>query len=591
MDREKKLLNYCAVVLIAVVGLIIYANSLGGSFVWDDTVLIKDNVALRSPNRSLDFIGQSWRGGTISRAYPARPVQIITYVAEYSLWKLNVFGYHLVSVIFHILAAICVWQLVNLLFRNNLLALLTSLFFMVHPVHTEAVSYISGLADPMSAVFILSCLIFYIKGVEDKNIYFNMAAAVLCVLALLTRENSVMLPVLILLYHYISKERVRIKDIAPVFIITGIYIALKVTALKPICPILCNTTPLQRLPGFFVAITNYLRLLVLPFGLHMEYGTKFFTFGYPQAVIGLSISAALVALAFIYRRKSPLIFFSISWFLIMLLPQSNLIPVNAYMAEHWLYLPSIGFALLISEGILYIYKYKLWRAAALGIAAALLIFYAFLTIRQNDYWKEPINFYERTVKYAPWSKGAYTNLAALYNDAGRQADAIRIYERVLEIDSNYPIACSNLAKIYGEMGRRDEATALFERAIARDRNCVLAYNNLANIYSDMGKRDEAVALYKKAIEINPGFALAYNNLANRYGEMGRYDEAIALYNKALEIDPGFAAVYNNMAKVYNDMGKLDEAILLLEKALAIDPTLTAARDNLNKLRAIKERGR
>ena len=162
-----------------------------------------------------------------------------------------------------------------------------------------------------------------------------------------------------------------------------IYIVLRLTVLRFLLPHISRSTTLfQRIPGFFVAITNYIRLLFLPLNLHMEYGAKLFYLTNPQAIIGILILSSLLIYAF-RIRNSKLTFFSISWFFVALLPLSNLYPINAYMAEHWLYLPSIGFFLLLSQGLNYLYTNKNLKVFTAILTITLLIFYSSLTIKQN----------------------------------------------------------------------------------------------------------------------------------------------------------------------------------------------------------------
>ncbi len=201
------------------------------------------------------------------------------------------------------------------------------------------------------------------------------------------------------------------------------------------------------------------------------------------------------------RKAKGLIFFGLLWFLIALLPVSNLYPINAYMAEHWLYLPSIGLFLIAAGGLTYLYKVKglkiLFWVSVIGIAA----FYCCLTIRQNKYWSNPITFYERSLEYAPGSIRMHNGLALAYYNAARPAKAIAAFKKAIEILPD---------------------TACF-------------YNNLGSIYYVMGKQDEAIAMFTQAIEINPAYAEAYNNLAINYFKRKQYKLAIEYCDKAQEL--------------------------------------------------------
>lgn len=576
-------------IIIILLGILAYSNSLNGKFIWDDITLIRDNLYLRHwTGVARFFIKDTTEGGT-DKLYPYRPLQMASYALEYSIWRLNVLGYHAVNMVLHILTALCVYWLLNILFKDYLVCFLTGAFFVLHPIHTEAVSYISGRADPLAALFLLLCIISYIKMTDSRNVYYMILTIVFYVLALLSRENSLILPFLLLIYHYVFGKKIKLKPFLAILIITLIYLVSRLSFLEPPVSPFAATTILQRIPGFFAAISQYLRLMAFPFDLHMEYGKILFRLTDPRVAAGMLLSLILTAGLIIYGKRNKLISFSILWFFTTLLPQSNLYPLNSYMAEHWLYLPSIGLFLLLAEGIGRVVSNNRFRLSAMLFTASLLIFYAYATIRQNNYWREPAQFYERTIKYVPESKSAYSNLAVIYNAAGKKKEALALYSKALAIDPDDPIACNNAAKLLGESGNVAEALVLFNRAIASNPKYAIAHNNLGNLYDMIGKREEAVKAYNKAIEIDPDMPLAYNNLANQYNTLGKKKEALSLYNKALALDPSFAAVYNNMAAVYYDLGERDKARGMLEKALSLDPTLNMARENLKKIKGSEVR--
>ena len=175
-----------------------------------------------------------------------------------------------------------------------------------------------------------------------------------------------------------------------------------------------------------------LLLLAMPFGLHMEYGMRPFSFSEPEAVIGIAILAGSLLFALKKRKSSPVIFFSISWFFTALLPVSNLYPINAYMAEHWLYLPSVGFFLLVSWLLNAAYNNKALKKFVIFFFVALLSFYACITIRQNKYWANPQVFYSRTLQYAPHSPRVMNNLASQLKSAGKVEEAVALYQKVIK---------------------------------------------------------------------------------------------------------------------------------------------------------------
>ncbi len=164
--------NVFPIIVIALLGFTVYLNSLGNAFIWDDTQLVCNNAYIRSWGFLPQIFSQHLGAGAGSRYSFYRPLQLITYVWDYSLWGLNPAGYHLTNVLCHIFAALCLYWLVLILFRDTLLSFLTALLFIVHPVLTEAVTYISGRADPLAFIFIMLTFICYLKFLRAKKIRF-----------------------------------------------------------------------------------------------------------------------------------------------------------------------------------------------------------------------------------------------------------------------------------------------------------------------------------------------------------------------------------------------------------------------------------
>ncbi|HIE43751.1 MAG TPA: tetratricopeptide repeat protein, partial [Candidatus Omnitrophica bacterium] len=571
---------------IIIVGFAVYSNSLKGKFIWDDRILIENNTYIRSWSNILKLFKEDIGRGAGRRYDFYHPVQMLTYMVDYSLWKLDERGYHLTNIILHISVALSIYWVITLLFSNRLLSFLTSLFFVVHPIHSEAVAYISDRGNSMAALFMLLSFAFYLKQFhsERKSLYIPLLLTY--VLALLSKENSLIFPALVLLYHYTFKNKVRVGLFMPLVGVACIYVVLRSTLLKSsTLQLPWFNTAFQRVPGFFVAITNYLRLMILPFHLHMDYGRNLFKLTDIRAIFGVVILCALLICAFRERKSNRLITFSILWFFVALLPFSNIFPLPFYMAERYLYLPSIGFFLILSIGMSLMCRAKKFRAYGVILIVSLLSSYSYLTIRQLDYWKEPIAFYQRTLKYTQESPAAQNNLGLLYYKAGKIDKAMQLFMRAITINPYYVEAYNNLGLVYRSTGRMEEAIIMFKKVIEINPGYPQVYNNLGLVYRSIGKVEEAIVMFKRAIEINPDYADAYNNLATVYMENPeRREEAIVMFKRAIEINPDYADnYYNNLGVLYRNMERYQEAIASFEKAVEINPDYTEAYYNLANL--------
>ena len=580
MTKEQKSI-LLAVALVVILGVSVYYNSVGGKFVWDDFYLIKNNKVIQSGSNISDVFTKDI-GSTTGMQYNFyRPLQMLVYAVNYSLVGLDVELYHVTSIMFHIFVGLCILWLTNILCGDKSLSLLTAVFYTIHPVHTDAVTYVSGLADPMAGFFMLLCFIFYIKNLHSKNKVIYLAASLSFVLALLSKESAIILPGLLLIYHYAFREKIKVKEFIFFPVTASLYFLLRMTIFNPSRFHIENpTTIFDRLPGFFAAIATYVKLLLAPFNLHVDYGTKMFFWANPMVLLGLGITLLSLIFLFSERKKKGLVFFAISWFFVALLPVSNLYPLNFYMTEHWLYIPAIGFFLILARWLVSIYRNREFRIFAVTVMVCLLSFYSYLTIRRNEDWKDPERFYKATLENAPDSFRIISDLGVKYYFDGKNEEAIELFKRSIGINPRYAKAHSNLGMVYNSIGKYEEAMQACVEAIEGDPDYADSYNNLGEAYRGLARYKEAEEAFKKAIELRPDHPEPYNNLGVIYKNLKRYDDAIEITKEAIALDPDFETAYYNLGNVYIVKEMPDQAIESFRKAIELDPDYAKAHNNL-----------
>ncbi|MDD5565826.1 MAG: tetratricopeptide repeat protein [Candidatus Omnitrophica bacterium] len=504
--RFRHLLTLACLVII---GFSIYGNSLHNYFVWDDYFLVRNNDHIKDPSFLGNIFTEDVGTGSGKKIGFWRPLQMCSYMLNYAFSGLRVESYHFVNIALHILVAYAFYWCTLLLFGNTLLSFAASLLFLTHPVHTEAVTYIAGRSDSMAALFILLSCIAYLQFTRRVSFLNYVLMCFSFILGLLSREITIVFPLLLLWYHYVYKIKYRVKALLLPFLISAGYIALRYTALKSFLPEAATSTLRQRLPGAFVAFADYLRLLCVPSDLHMEYGNRFFSLLDPRALIGMCLFGAVLGVMYHKRNSSRLIVFSLGWFLLWLLPSLNLFPVNAYMAEHWLYLPSMGIFIIIADIFCRAYAAVRMKAVTVIFLLVLTMLYSFLTIQQNQYWRHPIVFYKRTIRYNPQSARLYGNLGSTYRELGKFEDAVSAYEKALEVDPSFTGAYINLGIAYEHVGNYGAAIKAYESAAASNPDNALAYARLANACYAVGDSDIANSYYEKATALgylfNPPF--------------------------------------------------------------------------------------
>jgi len=623
---SKKLFLFAAI-LIILFGFITYSGTLKGQFIWDDYNLVVKNPAVSDWSYITRIFNENLGYG-IAQAHSSsfRPLQTLTYMIDHSIWGMEAHGFHLTNMLFHILAGLGCFCLLFLFIKDPLLAFITAIFFVIHPIQTEAVTYISGRAEPLSAVLIFLCLFCYLKYFRSEHIFYLILMSLFYFCALLSKEISMILvPIFLFGYHISFRIKPKWKPIVAFIGLTFLYILLrKMQIMGPINPRGSYVTVFaQRFPGSLVAFIEYLKLLHWPINLHMEYGFKIFPLTEPRVIIGGIFLILFIFSAVKSRKNNPVICFAILLFLGGLLPVSNIYPLNAYMAEHWLYLPAIGIFLLWARGIIFLYKQRATRGLSICVFIGLVLILSGLTIQQNKYWENQISFYKRTLKFSPESSRLHADLGVALLAENKHAEAIKHIKEAIELNPTYDSAYSNLAIIYstlGQYGHEIEVleklveiqpdTALYQyklgaaykanhqigdslnaflEAVKLDPNIVNAYSNLGVIYVQLGQKEKAIQNYQKSIALEPRNIRIYNNLATTFMDLKRMRDAEDVLQKAIGLNRervapnDLATVYNNLGLVYKAAGNGEQAIAAFQKSISLNPKNKIAYGNLIEL--------
>lgn len=555
--------------LIIILGFGIYGKSLKGDFIWDDMRLVRDNVYIRSwvflPRIFTNDMG---RGAGITYTY-YRPIPVLTFMLGYHLWGLEVMGYHLTSVLIHVLVSISLFYFVKLIFRDKILAFLSGIIFVTHPAHTEVVMWISARQDSLAFLFMLQCFIFYVRSLEKKGTGNCILMLVSFVLALLSKEYCLMLPVLVLVYHYVFRQKLDLKVFLGIVAVSAVYVWARLVFLVPWRLSPAPTTLIQRLPGMFAAITGYIKLMIFPVSLHADYGNPLFGFGHPAVIGGVIITVLFLGYAFKNRDNDKVALFSILWFFVTLAPVSNIYPMVFYMAERWFYVPSAGFCILMAVLLRRLYRREKLKVLATGLISGLIIFYSFFTLRQGKYWDNQVDFYKRIIQFEPDNHRAYNNLGNAYRQKGMAGETIASYKKSLQIEPSSARTYANLGFVYLHEGNYEMAQEMFEITMKLEPSSAEPYNNMGLLFLVRGKEEEAIAMFNKAIETDPRYKEPYYNLGRFYRRKGDADRAIDFYKKVLEIDPYYAPAHNSLAVLYYYKKEIALAIRHCDRALEL----------------------
>lgn len=574
---KKPLPNHLWVLLLLIAGLVLYANSLPNQMFWDDDDNILKNQYIQNWQYFPKYFSENLIAGAGLLSDYWRPMLLTVFSLEWRLWEDWAPGYHLVNTLFHLANAIFIFFILGYIFKNRGLAGLTALVFLVHPLQTEAVTYVSGLGDPLSVFFIFLGIIFYLKFRISKKTApqskFYLSSLLMYILALMSKETAIIMPALIFIADFFfsaQNEKLSLKNklkkigksLWPFLALAGFYILLRATLLN-----FKNTFNLYdeeniftsnfhiRLFTFFRILIVYLGLLFWPLNLHMERTVEIAaSLNSFSVILGGLIFLGSLILALTQFKRFPILSFGILWFFIGLAPTSNLlVPISGLLYEHWLYLPLIGFFLiLIWAGM------KIGRRGVLGrifllIFIIYLVFFSVLTINQNAIWRDPITFYRYTLKYAPENYRVLNNLGMAYADVGDYKLAETTYKKAISLNPSNPVG----------------------------------YHNLGNAYQAMGKIDLAIENFNTAISLDPKFVFSYYALANLYLQDKNFQKARELFENYLPQSDSKANILFLLAQIAIEEKDFDSASEYLERALKIEPENQSIQIILFNLRRLK----
>jgi len=515
--------------IFLVLGLLIYANSFQNQLFWDDDDNIVKNVYIKSWKFLPNYFTENLIAGAGLHSNYWRPLLLFSFSLDYKIWGLNPFGYHLTNTLFHIFNAFLIFYFLNLIFKNHKISFLTALIFLLHPLQTEAVSYVSGRGDPLSIFFILLAFIFYIFAKENGKGKCLILSSLFFILGLLTKESVIFFPGLALFYEILSREKFKTILIrtSPLFLIAFIYLILRLTILNFGQTLnlygeenIFAKTIHYRIFTFLKILLIYYSLYFAPIHLHMERTTEILTtFFHPAVILSSIILIFIIFLSIYFLKKNNKIFaFGFGLFFISLFPFSNIpVPISGLLYEHWLYFPLVGISLILAYLFYFLFSEflpklkfrKIFQAGLLLILSLFLIFLSIRTILRNFYWKDPITFYNQTLKYSETAR-VHNNLAMAYDEKGEYEKAISHYKRAIEISDIYPQTHNNLGNTYKEIGELEKAIEEFEKSISMDKYFFVPYNNLAKLYVEKKEYDKAIEIYQRYLEFVPGNEIISN---------------------------------------------------------------------------------
>lgn len=487
-----------------------YFNVLKGPFVLDDEHFIQKNKYVHDFKIKKIYTSSVTEGaGFASNFY--RPNQQLIYAVIYKFFKDNTVPYHFFSILVHALNTYLIFLMLKLLFFDSLSAFCSALIYLVHPIHTESISFISGLAGPLGTLFLLIGILIWIRSLCFKKVIkeeLYLAATLVCfVVALFTKENMVvLLPLSVVISAYLwdslrkrSRMYCLISIVVFAFLTAGyLYLKFKYFSFTGNLGLTGEdniyTARLSvRLMTFVSVLWEYCLMIFVPIRLNYEKSyTAFVSLFTWRGAFGIFFMVCAFV-SFVFRKRYKKVFLGVCWFFAAMIPFMGILPLNSMYLEHWLYIPLIGIVMIFGAWLQRAIVHKKYRTIGF-IMAVLLGMCAGRTLARNSQWADIEKFYVNELKYCEHSVRVYNNLAMYYSDNNQLEKAEEYYKKAIKEGAPAPEP----------------------------------YHNLAMVYLNQNKIEKAVDALIQALKINPKFTFSSRLLYQIYYKSRMYDKAASV---------------------------------------------------------------
>ncbi|MFT5522666.1 MAG: tetratricopeptide (TPR) repeat protein [Pirellulaceae bacterium] len=574
--------------LLIVVTTIVFANSVSGVMLFDDHKNVRDREIIHSLWPVTPILTET-----------RRPSLMVTLAMNYAMSGMQTWSYHVVNVAAHCLSGLILFDLARRLLRRNSedspwrvhaswIAGSMALIWLVHPLQTQAVTYIIQRSESMMALCFLLCLYCLLRSVDSKrSALWNGGIVAAFIVGIGFKSVIISAPLVLMLFDYCFlsrnwKDVLRIRWLVYVSMVPVVLLLLwsMRNTLDP-----HSTSSIGSSSGVSSwaylrtqaeVILHYVSLAVWPAELCLDYRWPIQDSPAIYLTCGSIIVVALVTSLGLLVYRPRIGFVAMSFFLV-LAPTSSFIPITDLAFEHRMYLPLAALVALFVCGVSAVVFRTCRRpdlqvriVVSISLVAAVLLG-GRAVLRNNDYQSE-MSMWRSVIAARPENSRAYYNLGVALGNCKRLDESVQQYQRAIELDSKHAKSHYNLGLIFAGQGEVERAIQHYNLALASRPSFADAMYNLSLLYEMQKRFAEAVEHYQKTLAIDPQFRDASYNLAGVYGKMRRLEEAIDQYGATLGIDPLDANASFNKASLLYKTGKRQEAIAQYQRTLEIQPS-------------------
>ncbi len=560
--------------LIIGLALLAYANSFRVPFLFDDVPSIAENAAIYPAPHWPDALGLDLPGGlTVS----GRPGLNLSFALNTTLAGPGIVGFHVFNLLIHLGTGTLIWLVLGRALRRPplpgwtreaapWLATITSAWWLLHPLQTEAVTYIVQRAESLAALSIMAALFAFDRGLAATGrvaTRWFVAAALINALGMTTKEVVAVAPLLFWAYDrtfYAGTWRsaLRARPLPYLGLAGGWLVTvtlLTTTAGRGDTAGLNTTlTPWSYALTQVYAVPHYLRLIVWPTPLVFDYGQG--TITDPAQLLGSGfVLTGLIAAVLVALRRQPVLGMAGLWWFLLLAPSSSIVPIATQtIAEHRAYLALLAPVTLLAAVVV---RYATRIAIPLAIGVAVLL--AGLTFLRNQTYASAATLWNDTVAKRPGNPRAYHNAALAHFAAGHFMDALAANRAALALAPDDPETHYNLGLTLARLNRGPEAITAYRASLAAEPTHTAAMNNLALALQRSGKLAEAETWLQRALDREPTSAEIWGNLSLVQFDRQQFSTAAASAERAVSLAPQRAEAHDQLGRSLAAAGQLSSA--------------------------------
>lgn len=521
---------------MAILGFLIFGRTISFDYTFldDQTLVLNQMEQLKDPSYiKTAFSGDVFHAGNQS-GYYYRPLLTLSFMADAIAGGGSFKMFHFSNIVYHILATFLLFLFFCRTGHPVRRAFLFSMIFLVHPMITQVVAWVPGRNDSLLAILVLTAFLAWLKYMREGRPLWMAVHLLLFIMAMLTKENAIALPVLIILYTFlILKDSLR-KLIIPAsgwVLILFFWAILRSRMLTGESPLSLSEQLLSVLKNL-PAILPFLGKILFPF--HLSVFPILADMKIPAMLGALALGLLIVMVILTRKKQWGWYIFAVIWFLLFLVP--TFISVNdqiSNFSEHRAYL-SVAAVMLFILHVSPVKNTTLSGLKTLLPSAALIVFFSILTVMHSRHFRDNFAFWQCAVDSSPSHAFNYNNLGAMYYLANDLPNAEKYFRKAMDINPYEPMANSNTGLVCMNTNRPAEAERYYLEEIRINPLFDHVYYNIGLLYYGSGRIPEAIVKWEKNLEVNPGYTEAYRALFHAYRETGQAEKLAGLEARAIK---------------------------------------------------------